>query len=108
MSIKNYFDIWYVEIKYRKTSGGENCRLGTVVLTENDCKEAAFLLKLDGGTGFRPRQNKPAGCFVNSYGDYAYFNTITDPSLTDNSFGSHLHGICTTIGTGHLFFTFCI
>ena len=73
-------------------------------MTEENCKEAAFLLGLDGGTGFRERQNKPAGCFVNSYGNYAYFNAITDPALTDTSLGSHLHGICTIKGTRDLFF----
>ena len=96
-------EIGCAEIKYWRTIGGENCPLGAVVETEDNCIEAASQLGLIyHPTGIYVQSEAPAGCWVTGANDVnVYFNNITDPALTD-PVGPHLQGICTMIGTEHL------
>ena len=86
-------------MKYWETSGGKNCPLGFVIVTEHNCREAASQLGLKYNRIFGNKY-APAGCWTYGFnGDDVYFNNITNPLSTEPYWNSH--GICAAIGTEH-------
>ena len=109
--ITSNFDICYAD--YQKIMG-KNCPVGTVVLTEEKCREAASQLGLPFNSADthhgKPSNTHPAGCNEGGHvrwrhlgvlGGEVFFNTITDPSLTPNPWRSTT-AICTKQGTEDL------
>ena len=71
------------------TSTGDNCPSGSVILTTDDCMNAASQL----GKTYKvelSREDFPAGCFF--WREYFYFHSEIDPEKTNPS--SYYGGVC--------------
>ena len=89
---------------YFSTGKGENCKKGQIIDKESACKTAASYLGFS-YEHINSSVDQPAGCFWHSIdnptkpSDYhGFFNTITDPSVTNPlGFGSR-GGMCMKSG----------
>ena len=98
----NRFIVVSAERKYRYTDytdSNDNCPLASIVVTEDNCKNAATELRRNYKYA-TTSISAPAGCWENAYG--VRFNTITDPRITSPFQGSR--GICYREGTEYWLF----
>jgi hypothetical protein len=100
--ITNNVLIWFAERKYWATSLGEDCPLGNIVATKDNCKNAASQLAKQYVEVTYSSENLPAGCWIGGppNNELVLFNQIIDPSLTSPD--SQLRGICQKDGTEYL------
>ena len=81
------------------TDYNDDCPLASIVVTEDNCKNAATEL----GSEYKGSDRwveAPAGCWQNGAKNWVFLNTITNPSLTRPNLG--LRGICHDKGTEYM------
>ena len=81
--VYSYIYTYNIDTTYFKTSTGNNCPLGHVIVAVDDCKHAANRLGMNYDFATSSR-SFPAGCFFDT--TFIYFNSEINPSNTDPSF----------------------
>ena len=90
------------------TSTADNCPSGRVIVTENDCINAASRLgKKYSGIATNPSRDIPAGCFFFWEGEEIYFHREINPSRTNPI--SDYKAVCASgmIAFSNIFFKHC-
>ena len=80
---------------YFKNGIGENCPASQIIDTESECKNSADVLGLS-FVGSFISIGYPAGCYWKD--TKAFFNTIIDPSQTNQKIFGNRGGVCVRTG----------
>ena len=82
-------------LAFEKYRINENCPIGRIVLTVDECKAASAVLGLS-YKGIFNLFTRPAGCYFTELGypEHSYFNRILDPSDTNPEYFDNTGGVC--------------
>ena len=82
-------------LAFEKYRINENCPIGRIVLTVDECKAASAVLGLS-YKGIFNLFTRPAGCYFTELGypEHSYFNRIVDPSKTNPEYFDNTGGVC--------------
>ena len=104
-----YFQYIIDLVLYFSTGKGENCKKDQIIKKESACKTAASYLGFN-YENITSSVDHPAGCFWHSINpvkpsDYnVYFNTITNPFLTNPGRFGPRGGICMKLGKNRSYY----